>query len=102
MSVVGFDIGNDGCFVAEIKRGGVDMVLNENSNRRTPNLVSIQEGKTRLTGEQASAIAKSNYKKHPARPSSISTALHGDNLSSSSHSLKVLPMYGFTDFTVFL
>jgi len=62
MSVVGFDIGNDGCFVAEIKRGGVDMVLNENSNRRTPNLVSIQEGKTRLTGEQASAIAKSNYK----------------------------------------
>ena len=62
MSVVGFDIGNDGCFVAEIKRGGVDMVLNENSNRRTPNLVSIQEGKTRLTGEQASAIAKSNFK----------------------------------------
>jgi heat shock protein 4 len=62
MSVVGFDIGNDGCFVAEIKRGGVDMVLNENSNRRTPNLVSIQEGKTRLTGEQAGSIAKSNYK----------------------------------------
>jgi heat shock protein 4 len=62
MSVVGFDIGNDGCFISEIKRGGVDMVLNSNSNRRTPNLVSIQEGKTRLTGEQAGSIAKSNFK----------------------------------------
>jgi heat shock protein 4 len=62
MSVIGFDIGNAGCFIAEIKRGGVDLILNENSNRRTPNVVSIQDGKRRLVGEQASTIAKSNFK----------------------------------------
>lgn len=62
MGVAGFDIGNAGCFIAEIKRGGVDLILNENSNRRTPNLVSIQDGKRRLAGEQASSIAKSNFR----------------------------------------
>jgi heat shock protein 4 len=62
MSVIGFDIGNAGCFIAEIKRGGVDLILNENSNRRTPNVVSVQDGKRRLAGEQASSIATSNFK----------------------------------------
>jgi molecular chaperone DnaK (HSP70) len=36
MSVVGVDLGNEGVVVAQVNRGGVSIVLNENTGRRTP------------------------------------------------------------------
>ena len=36
MSVVGIDLGNEGVVVAQVNRGGVSTVLNENTGRRTP------------------------------------------------------------------
>ena len=47
--------------VAQAERGGVTVLLNENSMRLNANAVSIQ-GKERFLGDKASAIAKSNYK----------------------------------------
>lgn len=34
MSVIGIDYGNLDCVIAQAKRGGIDIVLNENSNRK--------------------------------------------------------------------
>jgi hypothetical protein len=35
ISVVGWDVGNQSCVIAQAKRGGVDVILNENSKRLT-------------------------------------------------------------------
>jgi hypothetical protein len=35
MSVVGIDFGNCFCTIAQAKRGGIDIVLNENTKRQT-------------------------------------------------------------------
>ncbi|CAB1106414.1 HSP70 [Ectocarpus sp. CCAP 1310/34] len=61
MSVIGIDFGNDTCVIGMAARGGIDIILNENSNRRNPTLVSFQ-GKQRLMGEGAASIARSNFK----------------------------------------
>lgn len=61
MSVVGIDLGNLNVVIAQAQRGGVDILLNENSNRQNPNLVSISD-KQRFVGEQAVTLARSNYK----------------------------------------
>lgn len=36
MNVFGIDFGNANCVVAVARKGGVDIVLNESSNRQTP------------------------------------------------------------------
>jgi len=61
MAVVGIDLGNLNIVIAQAQRGGVDVILNENSNRQNPNLVSIAD-KQRYVGEQAVTLARSNYK----------------------------------------
>ncbi|CAM9972126.1 unnamed protein product, partial [Ectocarpus fasciculatus] len=61
MSVIGIDFGNDTCVIGMAARGGIDIILNENSNRKNPTLVSFQ-GKQRLMGEGAASIARSNFK----------------------------------------
>lgn len=40
MSVIGVDFGNDTCVIGMAARGGIDIILNENSNRKNPTLVS--------------------------------------------------------------
>ncbi len=61
MAVVGIDLGNLNIVIAQAQRGGVDVILNENSNRQNPNMVSISD-KQRFVGEQAVTLARSNYK----------------------------------------
>ncbi len=61
MSVVGISLGNEAAVIGQAGRGGVDIVLNENSNRRTPCMVSIQ-GQQRYIGEGALSICRTNYK----------------------------------------
>ena len=60
MSVIGIDVGSETSVIAEAKRGGVDIVLNENSNRKTPTMVSFQ--KNRFMGEQATPLLMQNFK----------------------------------------
>ncbi len=36
MSVVGFDIGYQSCYVAIARHGGVEVIANEYSDRRSP------------------------------------------------------------------
>lgn len=56
MSVVGFDIGNENCVIATVKHRGVDVLLNEESNRETPGIVCFGE-KQRFIGAAGSASA---------------------------------------------
>eukprot|EP00299_Pterocystis_sp_00344_P018880 c9404_g1_i1.p1 GENE.c9404_g1_i1~~c9404_g1_i1.p1 ORF type:complete len:857 (+),score=224.07 c9404_g1_i1:69-2573(+) len=61
MSVVGFDLGNSKCKVAIARRGGIDIAVNDVSNRETPSLVSFS-GHERFMGEKAATQAQSNFK----------------------------------------
>jgi len=61
MSVIGIDYGNVDCVLAQAKRGGIDIVLNENSNRKNPNMICTQ-GNQRLIGEAAVSVARMHYK----------------------------------------
>ncbi|CAH0482051.1 unnamed protein product [Peronospora belbahrii] len=61
MSVIGIDFGNVDCVIGQAKRGGIDIILNENSNRKNPNLVCIQ-GKQRFIGEAAISMARMHAK----------------------------------------
>ncbi|XP_076941250.1 heat shock 70 kDa protein 16-like [Bidens hawaiensis] len=49
MSVIGFDIGNESCVIAVAKHGGIDVLLNHESNRETPAVVSFGDNQ-RFTG----------------------------------------------------
>jgi heat shock protein 4 len=60
MSVVGIDFGNTNAVIAAAGRGGVDVVLNGNSNRLNPCMVGF--GESRAMGEAAGVKATSNYK----------------------------------------
>jgi len=60
MSVVGIDFGNTNAVIAAAGRGGVDVVLNGNSNRLNPCMVGF--GESRAMGETAGVKASSNYK----------------------------------------
>lgn len=55
MSVVGLDFGNLSVLIAQAGRGGVDVILNDSSNRQTASYVSIQ-GKQRFLGDSGAAM----------------------------------------------
>ena len=52
MSVVGIDVGTQSILIAQAGKGGVDLILNESSNRQTPTFVAVQ-GKQRFYGDAA-------------------------------------------------
>lgn len=60
MSVVGVDFGAVNAVIAAAGRGGVDVILNGNSNRLNPNMVCFDQSRT--MGEQAASTATSNYR----------------------------------------
>ena len=53
IAVVGLSFGAQSCVIAQAKRGGVDVILNESSKRLNPSLVSFVD-KERALGEAAS------------------------------------------------
>ena len=55
MSVVGLDFGNLSVLIGQAGRGGVDVILNDSSNRQTASYVSIQ-GKQRFLGDSGAAM----------------------------------------------
>jgi len=59
-SVVGIDIGLKNSVIAAAGRGGVDVILNGNSNRLNPTMVGFDQA--RKMGEQASSGAVSQFK----------------------------------------
>jgi heat shock protein 4 len=61
MSICGIDFGNLSGLVGHCAKGGVDLILNDSSNRQTATCVSFQ-GKQRFIGDAAATIAKSNIK----------------------------------------
>ncbi|KAH9615787.1 hypothetical protein KSS87_003282 [Heliosperma pusillum] len=61
MSVVGFDFGNESCVVAVARQRGIDVVLNDESKRETPAIVSFGE-KQRFVGTAGAACALKNPK----------------------------------------
>lgn len=61
MSVVGIDFGNLSLLIGQTSKGGVDVILNDASNRQTATAVSVQ-GKQRFIGDAGAAMAKSNLK----------------------------------------
>lgn len=61
MSVVGFDVGNENCIVAVARQRGIDVVLNDESKRETPSLVSFSD-KQRFLGTSAAATVTMNPK----------------------------------------
>lgn len=52
MSVIGFDFGNENCFIAVARAGGIETIANEYSQRVTPSYVAFGE-KTRDLGVSA-------------------------------------------------
>ncbi|XP_074307514.1 heat shock 70 kDa protein 16-like [Silene latifolia] len=61
MSVIGFDIGNENCVIAAVKQRGIDVLLNDESKRETPAVVSFGE-KQRFLGSAGAACATMNPK----------------------------------------
>ncbi|XP_063944396.1 heat shock 70 kDa protein 16 isoform X2 [Daucus carota subsp. sativus] len=61
MSIVGFDMGNENCVIGVAKQGGIDVLLNEESNREIPAVVSFGE-KQRFIGLAGAASATMNPK----------------------------------------
>ncbi|KAG5516488.1 hypothetical protein RHGRI_037261 [Rhododendron griersonianum] len=61
MSVLGFDIGNENCVIGVVKQRGIDVLLNDESNRETPAVVSFGE-KQRFLGAAGAASATMNPK----------------------------------------
>ncbi|MFS8025668.1 putative Heat shock protein 70 family [Helianthus anomalus] len=61
MSVVGFDIGNENCVIAAARNRGIDVLLNDESNRETPAVVGFGE-KQRFLGSAGAASATMNPK----------------------------------------
>ncbi|XP_052181221.1 heat shock 70 kDa protein 16 isoform X2 [Diospyros lotus] len=61
MSVLGFDIGNENCVIAVVKQRGIDVLLNDESKRETPAVVSFGE-KQRFLGAAGDASATMNPK----------------------------------------
>lgn len=59
MSVIGFDIGNENCVIAAARHRGIDVLLNDESNRETPAVVSFGE-KQRSLGSAGAASATMN------------------------------------------
>ena len=77
MSILGIDFGSDACVIAQaggmgaaLGRGGIDIVLNDNSKRRTPSIVSFQD-RERFIGEHAESLLRSNAKNTPSLMKSL-------------------------------
>ena len=66
MSVAGIDVGNASSCIALARKGGVDVLLNKESARETPAVVTFNE-KTRFIGTAAAGGLASNPKKHNLR-----------------------------------
>eukprot|EP00742_Colponemidia_sp_Colp-10_P000945 GILJ01001025.1.p1 GENE.GILJ01001025.1~~GILJ01001025.1.p1 ORF type:complete len:808 (+),score=168.15 GILJ01001025.1:71-2494(+) len=60
-AVIGIDFGTDNSVIAVVRRGGVETIVNDVSNRSTPSMVSFGE-KERYLGEQAKTKVQSNFK----------------------------------------
>lgn len=60
MSVVGIDLGYQNSVIAAAGRGGVDVLLNGNSNRLNPSMIGF--GENRKMGEHATSGVTSNFK----------------------------------------
>jgi heat shock protein 4 len=60
MSVVGIDLGNLNTVVAVARNRGIDVIVNEASNRATPSLVSFGE-KQRFLGEAAKNMEVASF-----------------------------------------
>lgn len=61
MSVVGFDIGQQTCYIAVARQGGIETIANEYSDRCTPTCVSMGE-RNRFMGASAKNQMISNFK----------------------------------------
>ncbi|XP_030067605.1 heat shock 70 kDa protein 4 [Microcaecilia unicolor] len=61
MSVVGFDVGFQSCYVAVARAGGIETVANEYSDRSTPSCISLGP-KNRSIGAAAKSQVVSNVK----------------------------------------
>lgn len=61
MSVIGFDFGNENCFIAVARAGGIETIANEYSQRVTPSYVAFGE-KTRDLGVSAKSKQVTNLK----------------------------------------
>ncbi|XP_065190061.1 heat shock 70 kDa protein 4-like [Sycon ciliatum] len=61
MSVIGLDLGNQSCFVAVARGGGIETVANEYSDRSTPSIVSLGP-KQRFIGSAAKQQVVTNFK----------------------------------------
>ena len=59
--IVGIDLGTAGATVSTIKKGALDVILNEASKRKSPALVSFHNGR-RYLGEPAAALESGNAK----------------------------------------
>lgn len=57
MSVIGIDFGNDTCVIGMAARGGIDIILNENSNRKNPTLVSYYDMHTSVAAFRTSVTS---------------------------------------------
>ncbi|KAL8280171.1 hypothetical protein RQP46_007501 [Phenoliferia psychrophenolica] len=61
MSVIGFDIGQYGSKIGAARNRGIDVLVNEVSNRATPTLVAFGS-RTRMIGETAKTQETSNFR----------------------------------------
>lgn len=64
MSVVGFDVGNDTSCVAVARKRGIDVLMNKESKRDTPSMVSFGD-KMRFIGTDAAGKISMNPKNTP-------------------------------------
>lgn len=62
MSVVGFDFGNDSCYISVARAGGIESIANDYSLRETPSYVAFSE-KQRLIGVSAKSQHLTNLKR---------------------------------------
>ncbi|KAL1560101.1 heat shock 70 kDa protein 16-like isoform X1 [Salvia divinorum] len=88
MSIVGFDIGNENLVIAVAKQRGIDVLLNDESKRENPAVVSFGE-KQRFLGSAGAASATM----HPKSTVSQVKRLIGLNFSEPSvqDDLRLLP-----------
>jgi heat shock protein 4 len=61
MSVVGFDFGNNTCKIAIARKGAIDVIMNDCSNRNTPSSVGYTDT-NRQIGEAGLASHVTNFK----------------------------------------
>nr|XP_045623651.1 97 kDa heat shock protein-like [Procambarus clarkii] len=61
MSVIGIDFGNDGCYIAVARQGGIETIANDYSLRTTPSCVAFGE-KNRVLGVAAKNQMTTNMK----------------------------------------